>query len=214
MPAPKITSQSPWHVVAVADVASDADEVRCAEVLEALQALAAELTFLSQGTRPYFQVSLVENVSPSGVLVAHGRDADVDDLLIEGLTFEGERAPLAKALGEVAELLQAHPGDETDFTPYVLVVTSGRVVSVDDIAAAEALRVLPLPAGPPNILVVHFEDSPDLGYNEVAGRPDYVFRLSSPDRICNLIPPVGSSVQDPGGKDEVAAHLSQIQGSI
>jgi hypothetical protein len=214
MPAAKITSQTPWHVIAVADIAENADPETSALVLEALQSLAAELVLLSQGLRPYFLVSLIENASPSGVHVAHGSDADVDEILFQGLAFESERASLAHALREVAGILQAHPGDPTDFTPYVIVVTSGRIVSDQDVAVAQELRELDIAAGAPKILILHFEDAPDPGYERIAGRPDHVFRLSAPDRIGNLIPPVGSSVQDNADLDEVSVHIGQIAGSI
>src|SRR5262249_18681033 len=59
MPAPRVTSNSPWHLVFVLDDSESMTGAAANTLNQALDEMLEEMKLLSQGTKPYFKISVI-----------------------------------------------------------------------------------------------------------------------------------------------------------
>src|SRR5437879_1849204 len=124
MPAERITSNSPWHLVFVIDDSAPMTVGGAAAQLnEALDALITEMKVLSMGSKPYFKLSIIAMGHTARVLLEAENEQTLDANKVTVFSGNSGTADMAAALNEAVNLLQRNPGRPTDFTPYVFLLT-------------------------------------------------------------------------------------------
>jgi len=195
MPAERVRSQSPWHLVLVLDDSKSMEGAPAEHVNNAVQMLISELKVLSGGSKPYFKLSVIQFGSRPNVLVEAVNEQGVDARQLSSLDGSSGGTDAAAALRETYGLLSRHPGVATDFTPFVFFLSDG--APDDSIAALEAgrmLKALDIPAGMPRIITIGFGDANDAFMSQLASSPELYKRLKSPQDIGKFLPAIGTRI--------------------
>src|SRR4051812_39207729 len=133
MPAPRVTSNSPWHLVFVLDDSGSMSGTPANMLNRALDDMIEEMKLLSQGTKPYFKISVIVFGSSVSVVAEAESEQTLDKTKITGFSGNSGSTNMAAALQEAAALLKRRPGTQNDFDPYVFLLTDGQA---DDANAA------------------------------------------------------------------------------
>src|SRR5262249_9078910 len=118
MPAPRVTSNSPWHLVFVLD---DSESMTGAAANTLNQAL-EEMKLLSQGTKPYFKISVIVFGSHVKVIAEAESEQTLDKAKVTSFSGTSGTTDMAAALNEAATLLKRRSGNANDFDPYVFLL--------------------------------------------------------------------------------------------
>lgn len=194
MPAERVTSLSPWHVVLVLD---DSDAVRgqvAADMNTVVREILAEMEVASKGVKPYFLLSiLVYGESTSTLEECHDARA-IDQDRIASLSGADGQGRLVTALKEAKAVLARHPGKASDFRPYVFVFCGGRLADEprELLKAARELKRLKLAAGAPKIAVIALGDSDTSTLGALASAPELCRHPSDLDGLLRMFPPIGT----------------------
>ncbi|SDZ73356.1 vWA domain-containing protein [Rubrimonas cliftonensis] len=213
MPASRVTSETPWHVVFVIDDSHSMSGPPADAVNESLKHLLAQLEMSSQGKKPYFKVSIIafgSSVQPICEAAAE-TDVDADAIATFGGNLGGTDA--AAAFDETAALLRRHPGKASDFTPFVFFFSDG--APADDklaLAAAEKVKNLDIPAGKPWIVSIGLGDGVQEDFMKSAATTSELYKwLRTPADIVKFLPAIGTVAQTTaGGAEGVAAGVMQF----
>ena len=115
MPADRITSISPWHVVLIIDDSGSMSEpkgglIPAAQVNDGLRSMIAEMEVIAKGTKPYFKISIIAFGSDAEIIAEakNERDIDIDKIA----TFAGSRGTTrcSQAFRLAADVLKRNPG--------------------------------------------------------------------------------------------------------
>jgi uncharacterized protein YegL len=202
MPAERITSNSPWHLVLVLDDSqSMAQSGASSHLNQALDTLLEEMKLLSQGLKPYFKVSVIAFGSSTELIA----EAESEQTINKGkiTSFAGTRGTtdMAGALRKAAEVLKRNPGKPTDFTPFIYLLTDGQPDNESAaLAAAQEIHDLDIPAGKPHLCAIGLGNQVKMDFLErVASNSELARPLSNPGDIAKALPPVGTIVSSGGG---------------
>src|SRR5262245_14869085 len=153
MPAPRVTSNSPWHLVFVLDDSGSMSGTPANTLNRALDEMIEEMKLLSQGTKPYFKISVIVFGSNVSTIAEAESEQTLDKTKVTGFSGNGGSTNMAAALSEAASLLQRRPGTANDFDPYVFLLTDGQP---DDrnaaLNAAQAIKNMQVAAGKPRLI--------------------------------------------------------------
>jgi uncharacterized protein YegL len=201
MPADRVTSDTPWHVVLLVDDSGSMEGAGAAAVNEGLRAMISEMEVIAKGTKPYFKVSLIAYGSELRVLCEAVGEKQVDLDAIATFAGASGTTDMAGALELAGKVLERHPGKPTDFRPYVWLFTDGRP---DDPARAEAaagaLKALALPAGSPTVVAVGVGDVEPAFLKRVATNPEFAILKADPRALVRIFPAIGTIVGSRSGE--------------
>jgi hypothetical protein len=82
MPAPRVTRNSPWHIVFVLDDSDGMNGEPAKALNEAMEGMLEEMKLMSQGTKPYFKLSFIAFGSSVEVLAEAQTEQQADPLRI------------------------------------------------------------------------------------------------------------------------------------
>src|SRR5947209_8035764 len=125
MPASRVTSTSPWHIVLVLDDSVSMEGNPAEEVNKAVAAMIDELKLMSMGMKPYFKLSVITFGSRPDVVCEAVSEQSVDMSKAASLKGDSGSTDAEAALEEAYRLLQKNPGVATDFTPYIFFLSDG-----------------------------------------------------------------------------------------
>lgn len=202
MPANRVTSRNPWHVVFVLDDSGSMQNGPAASVNEALRATLDELEILSAGSKPYFKISIVVFGSHAEVLAEAESEQAIDATAIAVLQGSRGTTDAAGALDVALDLLRRNPGSSTDFTPYVFFMSDGAPNDRNAaLQAGDRLKGLDIDAGSPHIVTVGFGQTDDDFMRKLAHNPEMYKKLKTPQELTALFPNIGTiaSVTAQGG---------------
>jgi uncharacterized protein YegL len=193
MPANRVTSLSPWHVVLVLDDSGSMAGQPANDLNDGLKAMIAEFEVIAKGTKPYFKVSIVSFGSTAReILVAQGeRDVDVQSLA----TFAGNSGSTnaADGLRAACSILKRNPGQASDFRPYVFFFSDGAPDSEQDaLEAASELKALQIAAGTPTVVSIGLGSVNDKFMKAVATNPELYLHLQNSNQLVKLFPQIGT----------------------
>lgn len=194
MPAERVTSLSPWHVILVLDDSDGARGQVSADLNEVVREILAEMDVASKGLKPYFRVSAIAYGSEATVLEECKDVREIDEDRIASISG-GEGAPcLARALQVAKEILERAPGAGSDFRPYVFVLTAGQLEEdhAGILRSASALKRVRIAAGAPKVAVISLGDTDEKIMGAVASRPELSRRMHDLDSFLGLFPPIGT----------------------
>ena len=203
MPANKVTSRNPWHMVFVLDDSGSMSGAGCQAVNEAMKELIDALITASMGQKPYFKVSVVSFGSSFNTLVEAVPETDLDENVVANFQGKSGSTNAAAALDEAARILSANPGSETDFVPFVFFFSDGKP---DDPAmamqAADRIKSMSLPSGDPRLVTLGFGSPDDSFMSSVAKNSELYKKMNDPKDIIGLLPAIGTvGTQAKGAED-------------
>ena len=211
MPANRVTSNSPWHLILVLDDSGSMSGQPSSDVNQAVIALVDEMKLLSQGLKPYFKLSVV-------VFGSHARSAceavsenAVDMTAITALSGSSGSTNAAAALQEANAILLRNPGKATDFVPYVFFLSDGAPDDVGTaLAAGTALKGLSVAAGTPHLVTIGFGSVNDSFMSQLASNPELYKKLANSREIVKLFPSIGTMAQTATGAAGVDQAIMNI----
>ena len=215
MPAKRVTSRNPWHLVFILDDSISMQGTRAAQVNEVMEEFLDELGLTSMGMKPYFRVSIIVFGSAVEVSCEAVPECDLQPDSLVRLTGARGTTNAASALDEARALLKRNPGKETDFRPFVWFMTDGqpddKALALD---AATALRALDIPAGSPKVFSIGYGATDHDFMREIASSPEFYVQLKEPRQLQGLLPTIGTVVTAPpmsaaDGADEMAQRMAR-----
>lgn len=169
MPAEKITSFSPWHLVLVLDDSISMAGQKIDTLNEAMRRLVDELRLWSGGLKPYFRVSLIKFGSSAEILSEVLNEREIDVVRITSMRGDSGTTNAAEALSRAHEILQRNPGEPEHFEPFVFFFSDGQP---DDkgkaLEAGRRIKALRLPSGEPRLVTIGIGDVDDQFMRDLA----------------------------------------------
>ncbi len=200
MPAARVQSTSPWHIVLVLDDSGSMEGKPIKTVNQAVTAMIDEMRIISGGMKPYFRVSIVKFGSTAETLAEAQNEQAINISAVTSLTGDSGTTDTAAALNQALSVLKKNGGKDTDFTPYVFFLSDG---APDDEASAlkagDALKNLSIPAGAPRLVTIGIADARDDFMRQLASTPELYKRLNDVRDIVRLFPTIGTIAQTATG---------------
>ena len=196
MPATRVTSNSPWHIVLIMDDSGSMSGTSSQDVNEGMRELHAALEMASMGQKPYFKVSVISFGTRASTLCTAVSETDLDLNVVANFSGGSGTTNAAAALDEAQQLLLKNGGNETDFEPFVFFFSDGHPDNRQTaIAAADALKNLSVPAGTPRIVALGFGDVDDSFMKQIATNPELYKKMNESSDIVDLLPNIGTVAQ-------------------
>jgi uncharacterized protein YegL len=212
MPALRVTSNSPWHLVIVLDDSGSMSGDPANQLNKALDEMVEEMKLMSQGTKPYFRISIVVFGSNVRVVAEAESEQTVDKDKITRFSGDSGGTNMTAALVEAAEILKRKPGKPTDFDPYVFLLTDG--VPDDEntaVKAAQAIRNMEVSAGKPRLIAIGLGSAVNMGFlQQAASNPELAKHLQNSADLVRFFPAIGTIVTSAGGTQAVDQAIIDI----
>ena len=212
MPANRVTSETPWHIVfLIDDSVSMAHNGGSDAVNEAMQVMLDELSLKTKGLKPYFSISIVSFGSDFRDIAIAKSEQEIDEDAVTLFKGTSGTTNAAAALARAQAILEGHPGRATDFDPFVFFLSDGQPDNEPlALAAGDQLKSCALPAGKPVIVTIGFGDAKDSFMQALASNPEMYIRLQNAKQIVTFLPAIGTIVNDvSGGTPAVMQQIAQ-----
>lgn len=211
MPADRVTTKTPWHIVLVLDDSYSMQGDPAANVNKAVETMIDEMRVMSNGTKPYFKVSILRFGSDVEPLCTAVSEQAIDMSSVTTLAGESGSTNAAGALDAAVRLLEANPGQATDFTPYVFFLSDGEP---DDAGAAlkagSALKSLAVAAGTPRLITIGFGDANDDFMRNLATNKELYKKLNDHREVTRLFPQIGTIASSQVGIQAVDTAIMNL----
>lgn len=202
MPASRVTSNSPWHIVLVLDDSGSMWGPPADEVNNAVTAMIDELKLMSSGMKPYFKLSVITFGTRPEVVCEAVSEQAVDMNKAAALKGESGSTDAEGALVEVHNLLQRNPGASTDFNPYIFFLSDGAPDDVNAaLSAAEKLKKMSIAAGTPKLVTIGFGAANDDFMRKLASNSEMYKKLQDYRQIVKIFPAIGTIAQTATGTE-------------
>lgn len=202
MPASRVTSNSPWHIVLVLDDSGSMSGPPADEVNNSVTAMIEELKIMSMGMKPYFKLSVITFGSRPDVVCEAVSEQAVDMNKAAALKGDSGSTDAAAALEEVHTLLQKNPGAATDFTPYIFFLSDGAPDDVNSaLAAGDKVKEMAIAAGTPKLVTIGFGSVNDDFMGKLASNTEMYKKLQDYKQIVKIFPAIGTIAQTATGTD-------------
>jgi uncharacterized protein YegL len=212
MPAPRVTRNSPWHIIFVLDDSGSMEGEAAKCLNEAMQGMLEEMKLMSQGTKPYFKLSVLAFGSSVELLAEAASEQLIDENKVTNFSGARGTTNMAAALEEAAVVLRRNPGVATDFDPYVFMLTDGH--SDDESAAlqaAQALKQIQVAAGKPRLVAIGLGSQVNMGFlQQVASNTELAKHLKESHDMVKFFPAIGTVVSSAGGTQAIDQAIVDI----
>jgi uncharacterized protein YegL len=212
MPAQRVTSNSPWHLVFVLDDSGSMAATGAPKLNEGLDAMIEEMRLLSQGTKPYFKLSIIVFGSGVHLICEAVNEQTVDKAKVTSFSGSSGQTNMAAALTEAAAVLRRNQGNATDFDPYVFLLTDGHADNESAaLSAAQDIHNMEITAGKPRIVAIGLGGSVNMPFLEkVASTPELAKHLLIAQDLVRFFPAIGTIVSGAGGPQAVNQAIVNI----
>jgi uncharacterized protein YegL len=170
------------------------------------------MKLISQGTKPYFKLSVIVFGSKPHVVAEYESEQAIDKGKVTAFAGDSGTTDMAGALAEAAALLKRRPGNPTDFDPYVFLLTDGDPDNEPNaLSAAQALKSIEVAAGKPRLIAIGLGDHVKMGVlQQVATNSELAKHIQRPDDLIRLFPAIGTVVASAGGAQAVDQAIVDI----
>lgn len=209
MPANRVTSLSPWHVVLVLDDSGSMEGAPAEALNDALRLMISEMEVIAKGTKPYFKVSIVSFGSAVRILAEAVGEKQVEVKKVATFAGRSGSTSTTAGLNAALDILKRNPGEATDFRPYVFLFSDGYPDEGEEESALEvatAIKSLDIPAGKPQLVSIGLGDANEDFMKAVASSPELHVHLADPDQLKRLFPQIGTVA---GSKTSGEAEINQ-----
>ena len=110
MPASRVTSETPWHVILVLDDSGSMGGKPAADVNDGLKDMLAEMEVIAKGSKPYFKISIITFGSAAQVVEEYKGERDIDANKIAVLSGSSGTTAADQGLKAAADVLRRNPG--------------------------------------------------------------------------------------------------------
>lgn len=211
MPASRVTSKNPWHMVLVLDDSGSMSGQPCADLNEAIKELIDALVTASMGQKPYFKVSVISFGSNYQTLAEAVTENDLDENVVANFSGNSGSTNAAAALDEAARILKNNPGQETDFEPFVFFLSDGHPDNAAQaLQAADTIKNMSLPSGTPRIVTLGFGSVDDGFMGSIANNSELYKKMNSSKDIVQLLPAIGTIGTQAGGAEDVEEAIMKL----
>ena len=211
MPAERVTSLSPWHVVFVIDDSTSMSNDPAKNINAAMVQLISDMQLLSQGMKPYFKLSVISFGSDSKVLATVQNEMQIDTNVVANFQGTSGSTNAAAALTEAYNILANNGGTERDFEPFVFILSDGspdnQQLALD---AGQKIKSMSVPAGTPRLVTLGFGATNDLFMRDLASNPELYKKLQTSSDITSVLPAVGTMTGKAPGADGVAQAIMHM----
>ena len=223
MPANRVTSEHPWHVVfLIDDSISMSSNGGSTAVNEAMQYMMDEMEQRTKGLKPYFKISIVSFGSDYQDVAVAKSEQDIDTNHVTQFKGNSGTTNAAAALIRACEILESHPGRTTDFEPFVFFLSDGQPDNEAlALQAGDRLKAMTIASGQPRVVTIGFGQVNDGFMRSLASNPEVYKRLQTADEIVHLLPAIGTIVGGGGSGGAQSAlvdiantSVSTIQGRL
>ncbi|PWC82494.1 hypothetical protein TSH100_23630 [Azospirillum sp. TSH100] len=211
MPAERVTSKSPWHVVFIIDDSGSMSGQPSSDVNQAMETMIEEMRLLSQGKKPYFKVSVISFGSDSKILAKVEPETQINLDAVMQFAGNSGSTNAAAALSDACQLLSSNGGAANDFEPFVFFLSDG--APDNEALALEAgrrIKALSVAAGTPRIVTIGFGQPNDQFMTALATTPELYKRLQVSSDIRAFLPAIGTVAGTNTGADGVAQAIMQL----
>lgn len=193
MPANRVTSETPWHVVLVLDDSGSMEGKPAADVNDGLKSMLAEMEVVAKGTKPYFKVSIVSFGSGAQIIEEFKGEREIDANAIAVFSGSSGTTAADRGLQAAIDILKRNPGKPSDFRPYVFFFSDGQP---DDAGAAlnvaNNLKALDIAAGNPTVIALGLGNVNDQFMKSVATNAEFYIHLTDSSQLARLFPLIGT----------------------
>lgn len=211
MPASRVTSKNPWHIVLLLDDSGSMSGQPCNDLNEAIKELIDALVTASMGQKPYFKVSVIAFGSNFNTLAEAVPETDIDENVVANFQGSSGSTNAAAALDEAARILSNNPGQETDFEPFVFFLSDGCPDNASTaLQAADKIKNLSLPSGAPRIVTLGFGNVDDGFMEGLANNSELYKKMDSSQDIVKLLPAIGTIGTQAGGAEDVEEAIMKL----
>ncbi|MBI4724741.1 MAG: VWA domain-containing protein [Rhodomicrobium sp.] len=211
MPASRVTSASPWHIVLLLDDSSSLAGEPAQILNKALRDMIAEMEIAAKGTKPYFKISIILFGSSSRIIAEAVSERDIDLDRVAVFSGSSGSTNIGSALATAANLLERNPGRATDFRPFVFLFSDGLPDDAQEaLTAAQRLKSLNIPAGSPTIVCIGLGDTDVHFMKSVASSPELFLRLSDPMFLTRFFPAIGTVAGSKTGEASIKQAIMNI----
>jgi uncharacterized protein YegL len=189
MPADRITSYSPWHIVLVIH---DSRLETTAAIRDAVQWLVSEIDVIERN-RPCFILSVVTFGPQETVHIEANSAREIGMSGISVFTKCSESTRSSTALHLAEEILKRHPGKAEDFRPHVFFILDVKPDAHDRSAALDAavdLKSLNVAAGAPLIWAIGWGDVEMEFMESVASKVGLFKKLPNVETLGKFLPAI------------------------
>jgi uncharacterized protein YegL len=215
MPAERIASASPWHVVFIIDDSGSMKGKASAQVNIGLESMLSEMEVRAKGTKPYFKVSVIAFGSNAEILAEAQNERAVVGRLSKFSGSRGGTRP-SGAFRLATEILTRNPGAGTDFRPYVFFLSDGRPDDEDRGAAVQAaasLKQLSISAGEPTVFAIGYGDVDEAFMRSVCSNKESgecFSKLPDVNALLRLFPLIGSVAGTRSGESAIDTGIMNL----
>jgi hypothetical protein len=170
---------------------------------------------VSLGKKPYFKFSFITFGDRSQVVAEAVNINDVDAEVVS-IRGDGGGTNMIAALTDARQLVLRH-AKPADCPPFAFLfsdgvpLTDGRTPDVPNtLAAAAALKNIVLPTGSPRLVTLGFGKVDDAFMGQLASRPDFYKKVSTPQDLTSLLPDIGTPTQIGGKPASVESMEARI----
>lgn len=209
MPASRVTSASPWHVVLVGNAQPGKRET-IRPVTDALEFMIEEMSLISGGGKPLFRVSIVDGSRQPQIVAEATRDVEAAELLAAAKPARKTRKlpQLADLLNTARSILETHQGNRSDHTPWVIVMSNNASSDRRAEAAADALKTLNISAGAPRIMVFDFQTTVNSTLQAITSDATLYRPIASPGEVAVALPTLVNIGGSARADTDLAAKIS------
>jgi len=223
MPSDRVHSRSPWHVVLILDDSTSMKGPKVESLNHAMKAMVGEMRLASGGIRPYFRVSVVKFGNNADILAEAVSEMTLNVTQISSLSGDSGTTNATEAFERAEDVLRRHPGQPTDFEPFVFFFSDGQPDNASTaIVAADRVKKRVLPSGIPRIISIGIGDVNDDFMRKVAtsqGGEARYRKLADSRDIEHFFPAIGTHTvgfrQDPSqAADQLAGIIATSPGYV
>jgi Mg-chelatase subunit ChlD len=203
MPAERITSLSPWHLVLVLDDSGSMAGQPATMLNEAVRRMVDEMVLFSGGQKPYFRLSVISFGSQARLLSEMMSETDVRVDAVASFQGNSGVTNAQAALNLACEVLQRNPGAPEFFEPFVFFLsdgapydgTSAERSKEEALKSADRLKGLDLASGRPRLIAIGIGDVDDDFMVKIStnlqGQPRYR-KLEKASDVLTFFPEIGT----------------------
>ncbi len=209
MPASRISSISPWHLVLVLDDSGSMQGAPIRMLNEAIERMIDEMKLLSGGMKPYFRISIVSFGSEAKILSEAENEQDIDIKDVTGMKGKSGGTMASKALARARSILERNPGEPSHFDPFLFFFSDGHPHDANEaLLEGERIKALSLPSGTVRLITIGVGQANEEFLRQLAtqreGIPRYL-GLKNVKDVLDFFPDIGTIAVSMASSDKPAA---------
>jgi len=212
MPNNRVTSINPWHILFVLDDSGSMSGSPSESLNDSMKLAIDEMKALTMGKKNYFKITVIRFGSQSSILCEAESEKDIDENSIFQFSGESGLTDMEAGLQDAIDVLNRNGGEDTDFRPYVFLLSDGEPDNEGDaLNAATKLKATTIPAGKPRIITIGLgSDVNENIMRKIASNEELYVHLQNPEDMVRFFPNIGTATATGGGEEAIEQSIINI----